>query len=210
MMLLKLTLAVVILVATIIGMARVKRHLDGDSGGSLFGSARKREERASRTDLEEFVQAYRREHGGAGGAARQALAAPAAASPATATPAAGAPHPSPTAPRARAAYLDGAKKVMYLVLKSGLPDHHVFANCNLAELFEAGAALPPAFSQARADLVVCRSDLRAVAVVDVGAPADALNRALEAQLTSAGIRYVRVQPPALPKPAQVRALIYPG
>jgi hypothetical protein len=205
-MLLKLVLAAAILVVTIVGMARIKRQLDGDSGGSLFGGKHKREERASRNELEELVAAYRREHGGA--ADRATL--PSAAVPAGATPITGASHSSPAAPRARAAYIEGAKKVMYLVLKSGLPDHHVFANCGVADLFEAGAALPPALSHARADLVVCRSDLRPVAVVEVGAPVDALKRALEAQLTVAGIRYVRVEPPALPKPAQVRALIYPG
>jgi hypothetical protein len=204
-MLLKFAIATAIILATVFGMARIKRRLDGDGAGSLFGSKRKREEPAGRNELEEFVQAYRRERGVAADAVTQGAAAPPAAA-----PAASASHPSPAAPRARAAYLEGAKKVMYLVLRSGLPDHHVFANCSVADLLEAGGTLPPALGQARADLVVCRSDLRVVAVVDVGAPVDALKRALEAQLTSAGIRYVRVQPPALPKPAQARALIYPG
>jgi hypothetical protein len=207
-MFVKLTIAGVITLATIVGMVRIKRHLDGDSSGSLFGGKRKGEERESRTDLEEFVRAYRRERDAAPDAA-PAVAAPTAAPAASATPAANAPPPA-AAPKPRAAYLEGAKKVMYMVLRSGLPDHHVFANCVVADLFEPGAPLPPALGQARTDLVVCRNDLRIVAVVDVGTQSDAIKRALEAQLHSAGIRYVPVQPPTLPKPAQVRALIYPA
>jgi hypothetical protein len=213
-MFLKLALAAVIIFVTIVAMVRIQRHLKGDSGGSWFRSRPKREEPPGPNELEQFIQAYRREKGGAADPSVPSFAAQAApALPSASAQAPAAASSAPAAPKARPAFLVGPNKVMYLVLKSGLPDHHVFANCCVADLLELGPDAPPAWRQARADFVVCQKDLRVVAVVNLiasGAPPDARMRAVHDQLSAAGIRYLRVRPPALPKPAEVRALIYPA
>jgi hypothetical protein len=213
-MFLKLALAAVIILVTFVAMVRIQRHLKGDDGGSWFGNKPRRDEPQGPNELEQFIQAYRREQGGPGDPSAPSPAAqPAPALSADSVHAASAASSAPAAPRAHPAFLVGPKKLMYLVLKSALPDHHVFANCCVADLLELRPGAPPALRQARADFVVCHRDLRVVAVVDVmapGAPSDALKQAVQEQLSAAAIHYLRVQPPALPKPAQVRALIYPA
>jgi hypothetical protein len=89
------------------------------------------------------------------------------------------------------------------VLKAGLPDHHVYANTRVSDLLD-GLAIP-GLANARVDLVVCNKDLAIVAAVDLpnGAQADSLiEREKEQRLRAAGIRYLRLELGAFPKPAQ--------
>jgi hypothetical protein len=96
-----------------------------------------------------------------------------------------------------------------LVLKAGLPDHHVFANTRLSDLLDGLSV--PALANLRVDLVVCDKALAVVAAVDLpdGVQTDApLEREKEQRLRATGIRYLRFVPGAFPKPAEVRGLIY--
>jgi hypothetical protein len=195
-MILKLVIAAGLILLTLFGMVRVHRYLKGE-GASLYESRRKREEsQAGPNDLEQFIESYRREKANGGG---------------TATPGATAATvmPTATAPAARRAFLAGPGKLLYLVLKAGLPDHHVFANCRLGDLLEPP---PHGGADTRVDFVVCRNDLQPLAVVELSmaGTSDPSRRNVAQTLAAAGIRYLRVQPPALPKPADVRALIYPA
>jgi hypothetical protein len=111
--------------------------------------------------------------------------------------------------KARAAFLSGAAKLAFLVLKAGLPDHHVFAHTRVSDLMEGTSV--PALANLPIDLLVCSKELGIVAAVDLnnGTQSDALlAREKEQRLRSVGIRYLRFAPGAFPKPADVRRLIY--
>lgn len=152
--------------------------------------------------------------------------APAAAAPASsptpvshATPAAAAPAPvpAPAAGAARERFLGQHETLLYLLLKTGLPDHEIFANVSLALV----AALPPAGSEReqqlrrlapyQLDFVVCDKNMHIVAAVDFetagGADAAGLQQFKADYLKRVGIRLVRVNPMAMPKRDQVRALV---
>jgi hypothetical protein len=138
-------------------------------------------------------------------------ATPPPVAPAPVTPSAPAPAASSAGAKARAAFLAGPAKLAFLVLKAGLPDHHVFAHTRMTDLIDALTV--PALANLRIDLVVCTKELTIVAAVDLpnGAPSDALIESEKAQrLSTAGIRYVRLEPGKFPKPAEVRGLIYPA
>jgi hypothetical protein len=80
----------------------------------------------------------------------------------------------PAGGKARAAFLGGPAKLAFLLLKAGLPDHHVFANTRVSDLIDGPKVGP--MNNLRIALVVCRKDLAIVAAVDLptGAQADTL------------------------------------
>ena len=209
-MLIKLTIAGAIVVAALIGLVRFQRYLRGESGG-LFSGSTAREPRADATDLEAFVAAYRRDKGAADRATSQpqipaAVAPPAAPDSAT---------PVDKGPRA---FLQGPAKVLYLVLRAALPDHHVFVYTRLTDVIKPiGRPMTPQgraqFAQSRMDFVVCNKELNVVAMLDISdgtRPDDPMKQQLHPQLAAAGIRYVRVAPNAIPKPAEAKRLVYPA
>jgi hypothetical protein len=208
-MFIKLLLGAVLLIGTMVAMYRIQRRIKGESGGSVVGGGeRKKKEQASPADLEQFVAAYRREKAAAGSSA--SIASPPAPVAVTA--------PTAQAPvKAREVFLAGAGKVLFLVLRAGLPDHHIFANTRLADAIQlAGQPTTPQaraqFAQARIDFVVCNKELAIVALIDLveGARSDdALKRALEPQFSNGRVHYLRVAANAIPKPADVRQLVYP-
>jgi hypothetical protein len=219
MFLLKLVLALVIIVAALVLVFRFHKQLKGESAALGLNLGKKKGEDAGSNELEAFIAAYRRDKtvvlNGQPAVAAPAAAMPApaaAALPVTPSPATSpAPPPamSPAGAKARAAFLAGPTKLAFLVLKAGLPDHHVFAHTRMADLLDALTV--PALANLRVDLVVCTKELAIVAAVDLpnGAPTDALVEGEKAQrLSTAGIRYVRLEPGKFPKPAEVRALIY--
>ena len=212
MLLLQLTLAGLILVATIVGMVQIQRRLRGDSAGAPLAKAHRKEPTVAREELEALIASYRREPPqapGAGGTARAAAMRSAAAA-------------EPAAPRRPSAqrklpgkFLTGPAKLVFLALKAGLPDHHVFPYARLADAVRpVGQPLTPQgraqFAQARVDFVVCDKDLTVVAMLDITdgtRPDDPLKRQLEPQLLATGVRYLRLAPDVLPKPTQIRALV---
>jgi hypothetical protein len=115
-------------------------------------------------------------------------------------------------------FLQGSAKVLYLVLKAALPEYHVFAYARLADVVKRiGRRLPSQtraqLVQSRLDFVICNKDLVLVALLDLsdGTKADdPAKQQLQAPLSAAGIRYVRVAPNAIPKPSEVRSLVLGG
>jgi hypothetical protein len=195
MFLFKLVLALGIIVGVLILVFRFQKQIQ--SGGS--SNADQKPDGARATELEEFIAAYRRDK-----ATGQVQSNPTSAQPAIA------PAPATTAAvKARAAFLSGAAKLAFLVLKAGLPDHHVFAHTRVSDLMEGTSV--PALANLPIDLLVCSKELGIVAAVDLnnGTQSDALlAREKEQRLRSVGIRYLRFAPGAFPKPADVRKLIY--
>jgi len=118
-------------------------------------------------------------------------------------------------PRER--FLGQSETLIYYLLKTGVPDHEVFANTTLALVVGAPGngrdreQQVRRLSQYQLDFVICDKSMRVVAVVDVESAAGAGTAGDQSFrsgiLRQAGIRVVRVSPAALPRREQVRALI---
>jgi hypothetical protein len=124
-------------------------------------------------------------------------------------PAAPATAPAAAGWKSRQTCLSGGIKLGFLVLKAGLPDHHIFANTRLGEVVDVPVG--NTLGNLRIDLLVCSKDLAIVAAVDVPAGPEANTppeREKEQRLRAAGVRYFRFAPRALPKPGEVRRVIY--
>jgi hypothetical protein len=211
-MLTKLLIATALLIGTMVVMYRIQRRIKGDDTGTLFGGKadEKKSASSSASELEQFVAAYRREKMMAGNATSSGAAAPS-------TPPATTQSVQPPV-KVREVFLAGAAKVLFLVLRAGLPDHHIFANTRLADVIQlSGQPTTPQarahFAQGRIDFIVCDKNLSIIALIDLidGArPDDALKRALEPQFATGAVRYLRVASNAIPKPVDVRQLVYPG
>ena len=143
----------------------------------------------------------------------------AAASPSApiATLAVPAPAKAPAAVLARERFLGQAETLLYYLLKTGLPGYEVFASVSLAAVINASGGGHEReqqlrrLAQYRLDFVVCDKSMRIIAVVEVDSAVAAVG-AGEQQfkadcLKRVGIRLVRVNPAALPKREQIRALV---
>lgn len=132
--------------------------------------------------------------------------------------------PEPAAPLAslrslrRPRLLTDPQRLLYLLLRSALPDHVVLANMRAVDMLD----LPPApealaadprltmLLHRRLDCVVCRADLTPVAalVIDAGtAPAPNREQETGVLLRELGVRFLRMRSDSLPRPAAMRALI---
>ena len=195
MFLLKLVLALAIIVAVLVLVFRFQRQIQ--AGGGM--GTDKKPDGVRATELEEFIAAYRRDKATGQVHSDSTSAQPGAAPAAGATPAV----------KARTAFLSGPAKLAFLVLKAGLPDHHVFAHTRVSDLMDGTPV--SALANLPIDLLVCSKELAIVAAVDLnsGTQSDALlAREKEQRLRSVGIRYLRFAPGAFPRPADVRKLIY--
>ena len=117
----------------------------------------------------------------------------------------------------RERFLGQHETLLYLLLKTGLPDYDIFASVSLAAI----AALPASGAEREQQLrrlapyqlafVVCDKSMRVIAVVDIeaagGAEAAGIQQFKADYLKRAGIRLVRVSPAAMPKRDQVRSLV---
>jgi hypothetical protein len=116
--------------------------------------------------------------------------------------------------------LDPPRGLIYLLLRTGLPDHEIFANLTLADVASVGAQWQGfereqrarRLQQTRVDFVVCTRRLQPVAVVLLReAVSDAAVverlRFTEECLTAAGVRHVSFDPAALPRHGELRALV---
>jgi hypothetical protein len=102
-------------------------------------------------------------------------------------------------------------------LKTGLPDHDIFASVSLASVVALPASASEREQQLRRlapyqlDFVVCDKNMRIVAAVDFetagGADTAGIQQFKADYLKGAGIRLVRVNPTAMPRRDQVRALV---
>jgi uncharacterized protein DUF2726 len=151
-------------------------------------------------------------------AAPASRAAPAA--PAAAAVSAAAPVPATAAAAARERFLGQHETLLYLLLKTGLPDHEIFASVSLASVMALPAGAAEREQQLRRlapyqlDFVVCDKSMHVVAVVDMetagGADAAGVQQFKADYLKRAGIRLVRVNPAAMPRRDQVRGLVVGG
>ena len=214
--------AVGLIAGAIYGWIVVRRKIHDDEPDSPRRRKGGRDEEGE-NDLEAFISAYREGKidpmllatGDDGVDTALAAVRPATAAPDETTPAAAAalaamgapaaaqtaPEPTTTAPIAPGTLLRPEVKLAYLTFRSGLRDHHVFPNVRLGDL-GYGVAV------GTVDLLVCDSEFKYVAAVDVyaGEKPDDLPKSLF--LSRAGINHLLLSIKAMPKPAQLRELIY--
>jgi hypothetical protein len=201
-----LLIAAILLIALLVGLYLLQRHLKGEPLAlPRFGRTPPQKSPKS-DDLEQFIAAYRRDKAQAAAPGAAAAAAP---------PAPAAPALAVAAIKPKVSFLAGPNKLLFLVLRTALPDHLIFPNVRLADAVQV-AGQPPTpqqraqLAQARVDFVICNKELAVVALIDItdgNRADDVLKRQLEPQLAAAGGRYLRIAPNAVPKPAEVRALV---
>lgn len=160
-------------------------------------------------------------------AASPGVAAAPALSPTPATPATASAPAAPPAPIAKAAAVSARERflgqpatLLYYLLKTGLPDHEIFANVSLASMIAAPAGGGEREQHLRRlapyqlDFVVCDKSMRIVAAIDidaaVGADAAGIQQFKADCLKQAGVRLVRVNPGSMPRREQLRTLIGGG
>lgn len=208
----------VLMGGVLIGWYRLMRHLKGEGGGGMKldlpkGKAR-RGERAN--ELEHFVATHRvgvvpeptevvKEAIAPGITAVPPAPSTPVVTPLTPTSVAASARAMPTTvpPDAQTApLLSGPAKLAFLVFRTALPDHHVFARVSLGEIVaDAGIARGHVFT-----LVVCRPDLAVVALADFATP-EGPPPAVSTTLARAGLRHVVIDPARLPRREAVRALL---
>jgi hypothetical protein len=139
------------------------------------------------------------------------------------SPAAGAPlAPPPAAPlyASRERVLTPPQTLLYYLLKTGLPDHVVFARVPLACVVEAGAGLSPLAREGEmrrlatliVDFIVADRNMKPVAVIEIALPdqgsaAQADRDSARSRLAAAGVRYLEFDAAQLPRNDAIRTLI---
>ncbi len=161
-------------------------------------------EAASKKRFEEMFQA--RTAAASAPGAPAAVASLLAASPETRAPVASA------APSARDRFLGQRETLLYRLLKAGIPDHEIFANVALPSVV-GGRSEHEArrLAQYRLDFVVCDKSMRVVAAVEIepagGMQALGEHRFVADCLKAAGVNVVRLNPAALPRREEIRAVV---
>lgn len=116
------------------------------------------------------------------------------------------------APQSRDRFLGQHETLVYRLLRAGIPDHEIFANVGLASVV-GGKTEQDArrVAQYCLDFVVCDKSMRVVAVVEVDAagraPGVGEQRFIADCLKAAGVSLVRLNPAALPRRGEIRALV---
>lgn len=207
----KIVAGFLIMMAVIVAWFRVMKRIRGDGGSGVEVSMPKRRKRRPDegvNDLERFIQSHRTgESERTGAVVPDLVATVAAAAPA---PARAASAPGPVAPPAISTpvLLAGVHRLLYLILKTGLPGHHVFPRVMLRDLVPASTARADVGAHALA-FVVCKSDFSAVAAIELAPLADSVRTELvQRALAATGIRHVTLNGSALPRPGAIRALVY--
>jgi hypothetical protein len=110
----------------------------------------------------------------------------------------------PAAWTAKEKFLEPHGKLLYYLLKSGLPDHEVFAQVSVGAVV---AAVQPGRKPVDGviDFVVCDKQMKPVVAIRVSA-ANSLDAAGET-VKAAGIRWVRIAPEALPQRGDIRTVV---
>lgn len=118
--------------------------------------------------------------------------------------------------------LDPAETVVYLLLKSALPECEILSHVALARVLDLPAGIAGsereqrmrALSQHVVDFVICNKAMQPVAVIDLpGQETPALTTAPDFRtqcLAHTGIRHLRWPRTAIPKRQDVRALVLGG
>ena len=100
---------------------------------------------------------------------------------------------------------------LFPLLKKALPDHEVLAHVSLAAMVEVHSGIQGrereqrlrALAQHVVDCVVCGKDMQVIAAVDLEAGSSAESRFKSECLKAAGVRYVCIDPGALPSREEV-------
>ena len=193
--------AVLLIAGAYFGVLLLHRKMRGDDTPFFSSPQKNKSKQEGPNELEAFVAAYR-----GGKIDSGQLAAPAAPAeskpPVQGAPASALALGASLATPATGAFLRPEVKLGYLSLRAGLRDHHVFANVRLSDLGRGEAP-------GRIDLLLCDTQFAPVAAIDIGAAATPDNApAKTAFLREAGIRYLRLNARAMPKPAEIKTLIY--
>lgn len=114
----------------------------------------------------------------------------------------------------RESLLNQAQSLLFLRLKSGLPDLEIFAGVSLAAVVDISTTvsgnspdeLRSQLELHHIDFLVCERNSRIVAAVEFAAATDSA-KFKSACLAAAGIRHVRVNPRAVPAKEDMDALI---
>jgi hypothetical protein len=183
--------------------------------GVFVWDYRRKAARRDAASRERFAQMFEAGPPAAAGTAPLAPAAPVAApqpAPLTETP--------PVAPAviyaARERLLSQPEKLIYLLLKTGLPDHEIFSKVPLTAVVQVPGMGYDHEQQLRRlsrqvlDFVVCDKGMKVVAALQlapVGPEAVIAQRIRSECLKSAGIRLVTIESGALPKRSEVRAFV---
>lgn len=129
-----------------------------------------------------------------------------------------APTPAPSALVRRPRILTDTQRLLYLVLRSGMPDHSIMANIRIIDLLAAPSS-PTAIERdarlrellhERADFIVCNAELVPVAalvIYEAGIQTVPDERIKVAALRELGVNFLRFRADSLPRPAEIRGLI---
>ena len=110
---------------------------------------------------------------------------------------------------------DALHAALFRALCSGFPEFHVFPQVSLGALVQLPPALQGrereqrlrAIAQNTVDCLVCDRDARVIAAIDREGGAGAEYHIKSAYLAAAGLRYLRLDPAALPVPDDIRKMV---
>jgi hypothetical protein len=186
-------LAAGLIIGVLYGFYRIRREVigRGKSGGLIAAGMKKAN---GVNELEQFIASYR------ANAARTALS----------------PHAIDPAPEHNLGtalstpklgkLLVGPQRVVYLLLKTGLADHHLFANARLGDFI---TDTPANLADQRVDFLICDRNFDPIVTVDIlnGVPAAEALAAKSELFQQLGIDHIRFKAEALPKRHEIRSLV---
>ena len=209
--------AMLLAIGAFAGWLIFHRRMRGDDAPLFGGTRRRPRDNAGENELEAFITAYTQgkvdpvalSDSSAAAPERSAgqppvepapmpVAAPRATSTPVASPGPSNPRPSPTA---TGNLLRPEVKLAYLTFRSGLRDHHVFVNVRLGDLGYGTAV-------GTIDLLVCNNSFDYVAAIDVCVTDPPEDIAKATFLRNAGLRHLTIRARQMPKPGELRSLIY--
>lgn len=118
----------------------------------------------------------------------------------------------------RERFLSAPQTLLYYLLKTGLPDYLVVAQVPVASLLDPAASLAPyareeqarMFARHVVDFAVLDRSTRPLAVINLASGSDAGRGAstqMKMWMNAVGLRYVELDPAALPRKDAVRGLV---
>ena len=131
-----------------------------------------------------------------------------------------APGVAPVLYTVRKRVLSPPQTLLYYLLKTGLPDHLILPRVTLAALLDTGPALNGfareeqvrRLASLTVDFAVVDKNMQPVVVIELAAPdsggaAQADRDAARSRLDAAGVKYIELDPAALPRKDALRALV---
>jgi len=119
--------------------------------------------------------------------------------------------------------LSAPQTLLYYLLRIGLPDYVIFARVPLAAFLEAGPGLSGfareeqirRLSAINVDFLVSDKGMRPVTVIELialheGGAAQADRESARDRLAAAGVRYLEIDPRAMPRKEAIRSLVLGG